>query len=263
MCPRVPARLLGQGGRAELVAHCLVLETARDGLILVDTGFGTADVTDPNRLPRLFRMLTAPKLERADTVLAQLAALGHRASDVRHIVLTHLDLDHAGGLADFPHATVHLHQRELAAATAQASARDRQRYRVAQWAHGPSWRTYQEAEGDTWRGVPAIRQLEGVSADLALLPLHGHSRGHSAVLVGVGGAYLLHAGDAYFHRSTITQTPAVPLGLRWFERAVRVDARAHEASAAVLRELAAAHADLDIFCAHDPVELARHRSATA
>lgn len=259
MCPRVPARLLGQRGRAELVAHCLVLETARDGLILVDTGFGTADVADPNRLPRMFRALTVPTLERAETLLEQLRALGHSAKDVRHIALTHLDLDHAGGLSDFPHATVHLHQRELAAATAQASARDRQRYRVAQWAHGPAWRTYQEV-GDTWRGVPAIRQLEGISAEVALLPLHGHSRGHSAVLVGVGSSFLLHAGDAYFHRSAITESPAVPLGLRLFENTVRVDARQHASSMEALRAMRAAHADLEIFCAHDPQELARYRT---
>lgn len=259
MCPRVPARLLGQRGRAELVAHCLVLETARDGLILVDTGFGTADVARPDRLPRTFRTLTVPKLERSGTVLEQLGALGYRGEDVRHIALTHLDLDHAGGLSDFPHATVHLHQRELAAATAAATARDRQRYRPVQWAHGPVWRTYQEAEGDTWRGVPAIRQLEGISAEISLLPMPGHSRGHSAVLVAVDRGYLLHAGDAYFHRSSITEAPAVPLGLRLFERIVRVDARAHEHSVAALRELRAAHADLDIFCAHDPQELARHR----
>lgn len=259
MCPRVPAQLLGQRGRAELVAHCLVLETARDGLILVDTGFGTADVADPTRLPRMFRALTVPKLERASTLLEQVRALGHRSEDVRHIALTHLDLDHAGGLADFPHATVHLHQRELAAATAQATARDRQRYRVAQWAHGPAWRTYQEV-GDTWRGVPAIRQLDGISAEVALLPMHGHSRGHSAVLVGVGDSYLLHAGDAYFHRSTVTDEPAVPVGLRLFERAVRVDAREHASSVATLRALRAAHADLEIFCAHDPQELARYHS---
>lgn len=259
LCPRVPARLLGQSGRAELVAHCLALETARDGLVLVDTGFGTADVADPKRLPHMFRALTVPKLERAGTLLEQLRALGHRPQDVRHIALTHLDLDHAGGLSDFPHATVHLHQRELAAATAQASARDRQRYRVAQWAHGPLWRTYQEV-GDTWRGVPAIRQLEGLSAEIALLPLPGHSRGHSAVLVGAGDSFLLHAGDAYFHRSTITDSPAVPLGLRLFESAVRVDAKEHASSVAALRALAAAHADLEIFCAHDPQELARYRA---
>ncbi|MFD0510570.1 MBL fold metallo-hydrolase [Streptomyces aureus] len=33
-----------------------------------------------------------------------MTGLGYAVDDVRHIVLTHLDLDHAGGLPDFPRA---------------------------------------------------------------------------------------------------------------------------------------------------------------
>lgn len=257
MCPRVPARLLGQDGAARLVCHCLVLETARDGLILIDTGFGTADVEEPRRLPGTFRALVGARLSRQETMLAQLEALGHHATEVRHIVVTHLDLDHAGGLGDFPAATVHLHQRELDVATAQATVRDRLRYRAVQWAHGPSWRAYSE-RGDTWRGLPAIRKLEGLDADVALLPMHGHSRGHSAVLIGAGDQWLVHAGDAYFHRNSVSpgpSAPKVPVGLRMFEAQMRVDKAAHVASVRALRELRAAHRDVAMFCAHDPVEL--------
>lgn len=253
LCPRVPARLLGQQGSARLVCHCLVLETARDGLIVVDTGFGTADVEEPGRLPGGFRALTGARLHREETLLAQLESLGHRAADVRHVVVTHLDLDHAGGLGDFPRAAVHLHERELQVATAQATVRDRLRYRAVQWAHGPDWHTYAET-GDTWRGLPAIRKLRGVDAEVALLPMHGHSRGHSAVLVGHAGQWLVHAGDAYFHRGAVSEPPVVPLGLRLFEAQVRDDKRAWRASVTALRELRAAHRDLAMFCAHDPAE---------
>ncbi|MCT9113339.1 MBL fold metallo-hydrolase [Streptomyces mirabilis] len=34
--------------------------------------------------------------------------LGFDRTDVRHIVLTHFDADHIGGLSDFPHAQVHV-----------------------------------------------------------------------------------------------------------------------------------------------------------
>lgn len=254
LCPRVPARLLGQRGAARMVCHCLLLETARDGLILVDTGFGTGDVEDPKRLPRHFRALTRPRLAREETMLAQVEALGFARGDVRHIVVTHLDLDHAGGLGDFPAATVHLHQRELDAAQAPEDTRARMRYRAAQWAHRPKWQAYTE-RGELWRGVPAVRQLEGLAADVALLPMHGHTRGHSAVLVGHGEHWLLHAGDAYFHRSAVTAEPAVPFGLRIFEAQLRVDKPAWRASLASLQTLRAAHADLTIFCAHDAGEL--------
>lgn len=254
MCPRVPARLLGQRGRARMVAHCLLLETSRDGLILVDTGFGTADLEDRDRVPRSFRALSNPLMRREETLIAQLEAMGHKAADVRHIAVTHLDLDHAGGLSDFPAATVHLHQRELDAAQAREGGLARMRYRAAQWAHEPKWRAYRES-GDTWRGVPAVRQLDGVSADLALLPMHGHTLGHSAVLVGAQGRWLLHAGDAYFHRSSVTAEPAVPVGLRIFEARMRADREMWQTSVESLRALNAAHEDLTMFCAHDVVEL--------
>jgi glyoxylase-like metal-dependent hydrolase (beta-lactamase superfamily II) len=256
MCPRAPAFLLGQkDAKARMICHCLLLETARDGLILVDTGFGTADLADVKRVPRSFRWMAHPQLRREETLLAQLEARGFSFADVRHIVLTHLDLDHAGGLSDFPAATVHLHQRELDAAQAQAGRRDRLRYRTAQWAHGPKWRTYTES-GDTWRGVSAVRALDGISAELALLPMHGHTLGHSAVLVGApAGRHLVHAGDAYFHRSTVSERPAVPLGLRVFESRMRVDREAWQSSQAALRRLQREHADVTMFCSHDVVEL--------
>jgi glyoxylase-like metal-dependent hydrolase (beta-lactamase superfamily II) len=254
LCPRVPASWLGQSGRARMVCHCLLLETARDGLILVDTGFGTGDLEDRARTPRSFRAFARPRLAREETLLAQVEAKGFSRDDVRHIVVTHLDLDHAGGLGDFPAATVHLHRHELEAAQAPEDGRARLRYRAGQWAHGPKWQAYTEA-GDTWRGVPAVRRLAGVDAELALLPMHGHSRGHSAVLVGAGERWLLHAGDAYFHRSAVTATPAVPEALRLFEARMRVDKAAWQGSVERLRELRARHADLTIFCAHDVSEL--------
>lgn len=45
-------------------------------------------------------------------IVKQIDGRSYRIEDVRHIVLTHLDLDHAGGLPDFPHAKVHVHATE-------------------------------------------------------------------------------------------------------------------------------------------------------
>src|SRR5689334_23169931 len=104
LCP-VSARLINGSGswlaRGRMVCHCLAVETS-SGVILVDTGLGTHDMADPyRRLSRPFVYITGPRLERDDTALAQLERRGFAAGDVRHIVATHLDLDHAGGLTDF------------------------------------------------------------------------------------------------------------------------------------------------------------------
>lgn len=266
MCPAA-GWLFGEHaglGRGRMVAHCLLLETETDGLVLVDTGFGTREVTRQAPLPRLFRLAAGPTLDPEETALAHVTRLGFRPSDVRHIVVTHLDLDHAGGLADFPDATVHLHAREHAAAMVRSTAKEKNRYLAYQWQHGPRWEVYTESglDGDTWRGLPAIKTLRGVKADLGLLPMHGHSRGHSAVIANVGARWLVHAGDAYFHRATMTGGH-VPIGFSAFETLVQMDGRARHASAAALRQLHERNADVAIFSAHDPQELAALQRAAS
>ncbi len=256
MCP-LAGGAIGSGTglrRGLMVCHCLVVETPRDGLVLIDTGFGAAECRDPALLPGYFRRLTGPTLDRRETALAQLEALGHQARDVRHVVVTHLDLDHAGGLSDFPTATVHLHRRELDAARARATRQERSRYLLHQWAHGPQWSAVAET-GDTWRGVPAVRKLPGLDADIGLVPLHGHTRGHSGVLVGTGDRWLLHAGDAYFHHAELDAGGRAPMGLRMFQSIIQMDGRQRHASQDTLRRLHRDNADLTIISAHDPVEL--------
>jgi glyoxylase-like metal-dependent hydrolase (beta-lactamase superfamily II) len=142
--------------RATMVCHCLLVETA-DGLVLVDSGLGVDDVTNPGgSLPTRFLRLTHPVLDVEETAVRQVVRLGYRPEDVRHIVVTHLDLDHAGGLRDFPHATVHVYGEELRNATARTTGRDRARYRTAQWSHEPDWQTYETA-GQEWFGFDAVR----------------------------------------------------------------------------------------------------------
>lgn len=262
MCP-LAGSLLGSGrwlGRGHLVCHCLLLETARDGLILVDTGWGTAEARDKKLLPAMFRALTAPILDEQETALAQLPKLGYATKDVRHIVVTHLDLDHAGGLADFPQATVHLHQRELDAATERKTAAERRRYLPHQWKHGPTWSAVAET-GDTWRNVPAVRKLPGLDADIGLLPMHGHTRGHSAVVIDTGKGWLIHAGDAYFHHTELVRGTDAPVGLRVFQNVMQVDGKQRHASQDALRRLHRDHADVTIFSAHDRHELETLRAA--
>jgi glyoxylase-like metal-dependent hydrolase (beta-lactamase superfamily II) len=257
MCP-VGRFLIGQPGlghgfrRGRLVCHCVLIETERDGLVLIDTGLGTRDVAGQTPLRRSFRAVVGPRLDPAEPAIAQIRARGLDPRDVRHIVVTHLDVDHAGGLADFPAARVHVHGREHAAAIARARPGERRRYLPEHWSHGPRWEVYVE-DGDTWRGLPAVTRLRGLDADIGLVPMHGHSRGHSAVIARTGSRWLVHAGDAYYHRGTVEGT-GVPIGLAAFERFTQVDAAARRASAAALRQLRTHYTDLDLFCAHDPAE---------
>lgn len=243
------------GGRAlpsTVVAHCLLVERA-DGLLLVDTGFGSGDIADPKRLGQPFRALMRPVLDPAETALAQVRALGHDPADVTDIVLTHLDLDHAGGLGDFPRARVHVYDAELEAAR-HPTLKERGRYRAPQWAHGPDWVRH-HAGGESWLGFDAVTVL---GDDVLMVPLAGHSRGHCGVAVArPGGGWLLHAGDAYFAAGEKETPRSCPPGLRLFQSFTQADGRLRHANQQRLRDLYAGHRDdLTLFCAHDPSELA-------
>ncbi|HEY4222426.1 MAG TPA: MBL fold metallo-hydrolase, partial [Myxococcota bacterium] len=185
-------------GRHDIVCHVLLVETEH-GLVLVDTGLGTEQVTSPPKnTGRSFQWGFRPRNDVNETALTQLKALGYRAEDVRHIVLTHLDFDHAGGLPDFPHATVHVHEAELAVGQARATFFERARYQPGLWAHDVKWQPHSD-KGERWYGFPCVRDLAGLPPEILLVPLQGHTRGHAGVAVDVGGRWILHCGDAYFH----------------------------------------------------------------
>jgi glyoxylase-like metal-dependent hydrolase (beta-lactamase superfamily II) len=141
------------------VCHCLLLETDR-ALVLVDSGFGMADIEHPvERLGKSFVRLVRPVLDPEETALQQIRALGYAPSDLTHIVLTHLDPDHAGGLSDFPHAIVHVLDEEYRKTVTKPSAAKPNPSRVnhRQWEHRPRWQTYPSVSGERWFGFDAVR----------------------------------------------------------------------------------------------------------
>lgn len=256
MCPRGARLLTGGGGllaAAELVCHCLLIEGS-EGLVLVDTGFGLGDVARPRQLGPLFTGLIHPRLDAATTAVEQVRALGFDPADVRHVVATHLDPDHSGGLPDFPDAEVHVLADELAAALGP-SLRERPRYISEHWSHGPRWVRHSPG-GDEWFGFASIRALPDSDEEILLIPLPGHTAGHSGVAVRDGDGWLLHCGDAYFHHGEVQTPPSCPPGLRGFQLLNQVDGAARRANRERLRELAKREGPgVRLFCSHDPVTL--------
>lgn len=265
MCPLGQRLLTGEGGwmaPAHLCCHCLLLE-GRQGLILVDTGLGTGDVAQPRSLGGPFRAVSRPNLQMSETALHQIRELGFDPRDVRHIVPTHLDLDHAGGIADFPHADIHVYASELQAALTRASLMEKMRYVPRQWAHGPKWVSH-GLEGDKWFGMESVRALPGTDDDVLLVPLVGHTRGHCGVAVRTDEGWLLHCGDAYFYRGEMDADPTCPIGLQFFQWLLAMDNRKRLANQRRLRRLKARFGDeITLTSAHDPVELSLLSSAAS
>lgn len=265
MCPIAKRLIEGEGGYAErgrMVCHCLLIET-EDGLVLVDTGFGIEDCRNPiARLGRPIVMVGQPRFDVAETAAHRVEALGFRRSDVRHIVVTHLDLDHAGGLPDFPDAEVHVHKLELDAAMARRTRAEASRYRPAHFQHHPKWVPHETA-GERWNDFEAVRPLHARETDVLLVPLFGHTRGHCAVAVKADSGWLLHAGDAYFFRGEMENPPHCTPGLRIFQSAVETNRAMRLHNQERLRALRQRKgAEVSIFSAHDAREFEALRSGT-
>ena len=245
--------------RGRLACHCLLVETAR-GLVLVDTGLGLQDVRDPrSRLSAFFLSLVSPDFREDMTAVRQVERMGFRADEVSDIVLTHLDFDHAGGLDDFPRARIHLLAREREQAELQRSWLDRQRFRPQQWASLSRWHTYAGASGEGWMGFDCVRGLEGVDPDILLVPLGGHTHGHSGVAIRGSDGWCLHAGDAYFHHAEMDPLrPHCTPGLRLYQWMMDSDRPLRRRNQARLRELRGARVgEVDLFCSHDVLEFER------
>ncbi|WP_407367291.1 MBL fold metallo-hydrolase [Xanthomonas campestris] len=244
--------------RGHLSCHCLLVET-NAGLVLIDTGFGLRDVAEPRaRLSAFFLALVKPDLREDMTAIRQIQRLGFDPRDVRHIVLTHLDFDHAGGLDDFPHARVHLMTRERDAALAQYTWMDRQRFRPQQWSTRGQWRTYDSTSGAAWMGLECVHDLQGLPPEILLVPLPGHTFGHAAVAVRTPERWLLLAGDAYFYHREMDPQPYCTPGLRFYQWMLEKDRTARLHNQQRLRALRQQHgAEVEVFCSHDVVEFER------
>ena len=90
-----------------------------EGVILVDAGASAANM----RLPRwhpYFRLAVRFEIEPEQEAAPQLKGLGIRPQDVTRVVLTHMHIDHDGGLAGFPKSEVLVAPGELRTASGMA-----------------------------------------------------------------------------------------------------------------------------------------------
>ena len=243
---------------APAVNHCLLVETDADGLVLVETGLGLGDIAQPgDTLGAEWVAMAEPALVEQETAVRQVSALGYASAEVRHVIVTHLDVDHCGGLPDFPDAEVHVLAPELDAAMAEAPSF---RYRPAHWAHRPRWVTYEPDAGEDWFGFTSI-QPKGLPPEIRLVPLGGHTAGHTGIAVYDGDRWLLHCGDAYYYHREIGEDPHPHPILDIVQTRSEVHHDLRLGTQARLRELVRDHGDeVSVLCAHDPWELDRLRA---
>jgi glyoxylase-like metal-dependent hydrolase (beta-lactamase superfamily II) len=242
----------------DLVCHVLLVETD-NGLVLVDAGFGIDDCADPAGRVGPVRVFTRPVFVPTETAAHQLGRLGFRHEDVRHIVVTHFDADHIGGIADFPHAQVHVTAAEAFAALRPPTLQEKVRYGRQRWACARSIVEHNPT-GESWRGFAAAKELDEIAPGIVLVSLPVHTRGHACIAVDAGHRWILHCGDAFYHYGSLDGTH-VPRSLWALETAVAFDRKRMRDNHSRLAELyRRADDDLFIVSAHDSAMFERAKS---
>lgn len=245
---------------ARATCHCLLIEH-ENGLILVDSGFGVEDLSNPKRLGPMTPFFRLQQNE-AGTALRQIEKMGFKREDIKHIILTHLDMDHAGGITDFPEATIHIFRPEIEAAEHPKGFMERERYRKCHFDHSPKWAVYDMLSGNDWFGLECIKGLKNIPEEIILIPLTGHTRGHCGVAIKLESGWLLHAGDAYYYDLQMNNPPKAPPGIIFFQRFVNMDYKEAIVTQRKIWELANTYGnEIKLFCYHDPSEF-EHLSNT-
>lgn len=170
----------------QVMAICCYLIDHPKGLLLWDTGVPDRWVSAEDGVVRSHGKFVY-RVDRP--LLEQLADYGYEPEDVTHVILSHLHVDHAGNLDQFPNAEIILQEAEYDFAFGEKSA---------DWGY----------EDDVYQELPTRNPLllDG-EVDLfgdetvRLIPAPGHTPGHQILLLRLrkSGPLLLCA-DLFYQR---------------------------------------------------------------
>jgi glyoxylase-like metal-dependent hydrolase (beta-lactamase superfamily II) len=166
-----------------------------EGVIVVDTGQGTHLLETARSLHPYKRWEVMFRIEPEQEIGPQLRALGVGPRDVTRVVLTHLHIDHDGGLAHFPHSDIFVSGGELQ--TARGWMGRARGYLPNRW---PAW----------FNPVPLDLAPEGfgpfatskrltAAGDVIAVGTPGHTAHHVSVLVENQGITYVLAGDTSYN----------------------------------------------------------------
>src|SRR5215203_4580591 len=215
------------------------------GAILVDTGLHPSIATDPKEnFGSLGARFGSPTLAAGEDVPSQLRRRGLEPGEVPIVVMTHLHLDHASAIPEFPQATFVLSEVEWKAATGGPSQL-LNGYRRPHFDYAFDYRTvdFDRRSVDSYASFGRTHDLSGDgSIRLAFTP--GHSARHMSIICRLGQRDFVIGGHAtYFATQLAGTAPPAP---RPF------DAHNYRRSLQELRLFAREYPDAIVTPGHDP-----------
>jgi N-acyl homoserine lactone hydrolase len=161
---------------------CAYLLDTTTGWVLLDAGVNPETIRDPAKVQShyLDRGMTPPAVRPVHEMGRQLAEIGIGFADVKHVILSHLHLDHSGYLAKFAHARISVQRREHEFAFGGAAG-----YAYFTSDYDDPRLDWHLVDGD-WEAQPG----------LTLLDTRGHTPGHQSAVVELPGRTLVLPFDA-------------------------------------------------------------------
>ena len=150
-----------------------------EGWVLYDTGFS------PGAQSRLDRLGMGPRIAEDNTAVGQLRMIGVAPEDVTKVIISHLHVDHAGGIPFFPDADIYVQKDEFT------------------WAQHPNdfQKTVYDRRIFGMRGVKwqLLAGDEVIVPGLTVMLANGHTPGLQGLIVELPetGYYLLGSDSVY------------------------------------------------------------------
>jgi glyoxylase-like metal-dependent hydrolase (beta-lactamase superfamily II) len=176
------------------------------GRVLIDTGFHPSVAAAPRaNLGRLSQFTFRDiEMKPEQAVPAQLRARGIEPEQVKAVLMTHMHIDHASAVSEFPESTFVVSAAEWAAASDHGQLHG---YVKRQFDHGFDWRLldFEGADAESFSGFARSFDLFG-DGSVRTVYTPGHTLGHLSVVLRTERGEVLVAGDAIYTRRTLEET---------------------------------------------------------
>ena len=215
----------------------VLIQHPEAGWILYDTGW-----PEDEDIPQWMKAIIDFSIGEDNSLEKQLTLVGVKPDDIRHVILSHMHIDHAGRLGLFPHASVYVDREEAEAAfttvlgTADVAARGF--YHKESLLSEVEKIEYLDEDTELFKGIHTVR-------------LKGHTAGTTGLILELESGNYLVSSDAIALRANYDGIPT----------SLMVDSAAYAQSVKKAHRLANQYEVKEIWFSHDLEEFKKLRHA--